>query len=125
MNISRRDQGLLAVLVIILVGALFFRFMYMPNNAKIQALNSDNQELELEKMRLTELKNVPVQSNDDEDEFAHLDKRLPTNDELIPLLTLLDDTINECKLPFGSLDYRGAEPNPAGVNTLEIGRAHV
>lgn len=118
MNISRRDQGLLVIMILLLLGAGFFRFVYMPKSQEIQTLNAASHELELEKMRLTEIKNAPVKPGEGEDEFAHLDKSLPSQEELVPLLTLLDDTITECKLPFGSLDYKGASAGPDGVNTL-------
>lgn len=118
MNISRRDQGLLVVLIILLLGLAFYRFVYAPAGEEIKAVTAANKELQLEKQRLTEVINAPVKQDDSEDKFASLDKRLPTEDEMIPLLTLLDETIAECDLPFASLDYKGAEPNQSGVQTL-------
>ncbi|HNX27972.1 MAG TPA: type 4a pilus biogenesis protein PilO [Syntrophomonadaceae bacterium] len=118
MNISRRDQGLLVVLIILLLGLAFYRFVYAPAGEDIKAATASNQELQLEKQRLTEVINAPAKPGDAEDKFTNLDKRLPTEDEMIPLLNLLDETIAECDLPFASLDYKGAEPNPSGVQTL-------
>ncbi len=119
MNMSRRDQALVAVLIILLLGVAFYRFVYAPASEEIKAATVSNQELQLEKQRLTEIKNAPARSGESEDEFAGLDKRLPTEDEMIPLLTLLDTTITECELPFASLDYKGAEAAQAsGAQTL-------
>lgn len=120
MVLSRRDQGLLVFLVILLLGVAFYRFVYEPTSKEITSIAADNQQLELEKQRLTVIKNTTPTSTpkDQEDLFAGLDKRLPLEAELIPLLTMLDETIADCKLPFASLDYKGAETNPAGAQTL-------
>jgi Tfp pilus assembly protein PilO len=120
MNLSRRDQALLAFLVIILIGFIFYRLVYVPINQEIQTITESNQELQLDKQRLeVEVKKGPAKTEETKDKFAHLDKRLPTEDEIIPLLTMLDETTGKHKLPFASLDYKGAEkPGETGAQLL-------
>ncbi len=120
MNLSRRDQALLAFLVIILIGFIFYRLVYVPINQEIQTITESNQELQLDKQRLeVEVKKGPAKTEETKDKFAHLDKRLPTEDEIIPLLTMLDETTGKHNLPFASLDYKGAEkPGETGAQTL-------
>ncbi len=120
MNLSRRDQALLAFLVIILIGFVFYRLVYVPINQEIQTITESNQELRLDKQRLeVEVKKGPAKTEETKDKFAHLDKRLPTEDEIIPLLTMLDETTGKHNLPFASLDYKGAEkPGETGAQTL-------
>ena len=48
MNISRRDQGLLVIMILLLLGAGFFRIVYMPKSQEKQTLNAASHELELE-----------------------------------------------------------------------------
>lgn len=120
MNLSRRDQSLLALLVVVVVGFAFFRLAYMPLSKEITTVAADNQQLQTEKQRLqVKIKKAPVKIESTEDKFAHLNKRLPTEDEMIPLLTMLDETTGKYNLPFASLDYKGAEqPDETGAQTL-------
>lgn len=118
MNLSRRDQVLLAVLIVILIGCGFYLLVYAPINKEIQTFTKLNEELQTDKERLqAEIKKAPPKTA--EERFANLDKRLPTEDEMIPLLTMLDETIGKYNLPFASLDYKGAEkPSETGAQTL-------
>ncbi len=120
MNLSRRDQALLVFLIVVLCGFVFFWFVYLPVNKEIQTLTAHNEQLQIDKERLqVQIKKGPAKTEDAEDKFAHLDKRLPTEDEMIPLLTMLDETIGKYNLPFASLDYKGAEkPSETGAQTL-------
>ncbi len=120
MKLSRRDQALLAFLIVILIGFVFYRLVYVPINQEIQTITGSNQELQLEKQRLeAQVKKGPAIKGDTKDRFAHLDKRLPTEDEIIPLLTMLDETTGKHNLPFASLDYKGAEkPGETGAQVL-------
>lgn len=120
MDLSRRDQALLAFLIVILIGFAFYRLLYLPISQEIQTLTESNQQLQMEKERLqVEGKKEPAKTEETEDKFAHLDKRLPTQDEIIPLLTMLNDTIGKHGLPFASLDYKGAEkPSETGAQIL-------
>ncbi|HBQ26852.1 MAG TPA: hypothetical protein DD791_10705 [Syntrophomonas sp.] len=120
MNLSRRDQYLLALLVVILIGFGFFRLAYLPMSKEIKTVTDSNQQLEMEKKRLqAEVKKAPGKTEQTEDKFAHLNKCLPTEDEMIPLLTMLDETTGKYGLPFASLDYKGAEkPDETGAQTL-------
>jgi len=120
MKLSRRDQSLLALMVIILIGFGFYWFVYLPMNKDIKTFSSSNQELQTQIKDLqTQVKKAPTSTGSTEDRFAHLDKRLPTGDEMIPLLTMLDETAGKHKLPFASMDYRGAEqPDATGAQTL-------
>ena len=118
MNLSRRDQVLLAVLIVILIGCGFYLLVYAPINKEIQTFTKLNEELQTDKERLqAEIKKAPPKTA--EERFANLDKRLPTEDEMIPLLTMLDETISKHNLPFASLDYKGAEKaNETDAQTL-------
>ncbi len=120
MNLSRRDQALLALLIVLLIGFAFFRLAYLPANEEIQTLTASNQQLEMEKQRLQkEAKKSPARDAETEDKYAHLNKRLPTEDELVPLLNLLDETTSQNQLPLSSIDYKGAEkPGETGAQTL-------
>jgi Tfp pilus assembly protein PilO len=120
MNLSRRDQYLLALLVVILIGFGFFRLAYMPMSKEIKTVIATNQQLQLDKQELqAQVKQHPKKTEETEDKFAHLNKRLPTEDEMIPLLTMLDETTGKYGLPFASLDYKGAEkPDETGAQTL-------
>ncbi|MBP8820191.1 MAG: type 4a pilus biogenesis protein PilO [Syntrophomonadaceae bacterium] len=120
MNLSRRDQYLLIFLVVILIGFGFFRLVYLPMNKEIKTITTNNQQLQLEKERLqAQVKQHPKKTEETEDKFAHLNKRLPTEDEMIPLLTMLDETTGKYGLPFASLDYKGAEkPDETGAQIL-------
>lgn len=121
MNLSRRDQILLIFLIAVsLMGVGFYCLIYLPLSQEIQTFTESNQQLQMEKERLqVQIKKGLVKTEDTEDEFAYLNKRLPTEDEMIPLLTMLDKTVGKYKLPFVSLDYKGAEKADAtGVQTL-------
>lgn len=120
MKLSQRDQALVALLVIILIGFGFYWFVYLPMNKDIKTFSGSNQELQTQIEDLqTQVKKAPISTGPNEDRFAHLDKRLPSGDEMIPLLTMLDETTGKHKLPFASLDYRGAEqPGKTGAQTL-------
>jgi len=120
MSLSRRDQALLALLIVLLIGFAFFRLAYLPANKEIQTLTASNEQLQLEKQSLQkEAKKSPVKDKAAEERFANLNKRLPTEDELIPLLKLLDETTGKNQLPLFSIDYKGAEkPSETGAQTL-------
>lgn len=120
MNLSRRDQSLLAMLIIILIGFGFFRLAYLPMSKEINTITASNQQLQIEKERLqAKTKKAPDKTEQNEDKFAYLNKRLPTEDEMIPLLTMLDNMTGKYNLPFSSLDYKGAEkPDKTGAQTL-------
>ena len=120
MNITKRDQALLLGMVIILIAFAFFRFVYMPNRGEIQSLSTTRQELQQEKERLeTVVKKSPATLKDNTEKFANLNKRLPTEDEVVPLLTVLDNSCKKYKIPLASLDYKGAEQKePSGAQTL-------
>ncbi len=120
MNMTNRNQILILGTVIILVVFAFFRFAYMPNREEIQSLSSTQQDLQQQKERLEKVvKKTPAARQDLEQKFANLNKRLPTEDELVPLLTILDDSCKKYKVPLSSLDYKGAEQkSPNGSQTL-------
>lgn len=120
MSLSRRDQALLALLIVLLIGFAFFRLAYLPANKEIQTLTASNEQLQLEKQSLQkEAKKTPIKDKAAEERFANLNKRLPTEDELIPLLKLLDETTGKNQLPLYSIDYKGAEkPAETGAQTL-------
>lgn len=120
MNISRRDQILLLGMVILLAAFAFFRFAYLPAREEIQSLSTTRQELQQEKEGLEkEAKKTSVARQDVEQKFANLNKRLPTEDELVPLLSILDNSCKKFKLPLSSLDYKGAEQKSTdGLQTL-------
>lgn len=120
MSLSRRDQALLALLLVFIIGFAFFRLAYLPTSEEIQTLTSSNEQLQLEKQNLQkEVKKTPVKDKEMEEKFANLNKRLPTEDELVPLLRLLDETTKQNQLPLSSIDYKGAEkPDETGAQTL-------
>ncbi len=120
MNISRRDQILLLGLIMVLAAFAFFRFSYMPAREEIQSLSATRQELQQEKENLEKVAlQTPAARQDVEQKFANLNKRLPTEDELVPLLTILDNSCKKFKVPLSSLDYKGAEQKDAnGAQTL-------
>lgn len=112
MNLSQRDQALLVFLIVILMGFGFYRWLYLPINKEIKTITASNQQLQMEKEALqVKVKKVPAKPKQTVDKYANLNKRLPTDDEMIPLLTMLNETIGKHNLPLASLDYRGAE-NP-------------
>jgi len=109
-NLSQRDQALLVFLIVILIGFGFYRLLYLPINEEIKTITASNQQLQMEKESLqAKVKKVPAKPEQTEDKNANLNKRLPTDDEMIPLLTMLNETVGKHNLPFASLDYRGEE----------------
>ncbi len=120
MNITKRDQILLLGMIIIIITFAFFRFVYMPTREEIQTLSTTQQELQQEKKHLETVAKKPQNVRKDiEQKFANLNKRLPTEDELVPLLTALDDSCKKFQVPLTSMDYKGAEQkDPSGAQTL-------
>lgn len=120
MNLSKRDQILLMVMVIILALFVFVKFSYLPGREEIQSLTTTQQELQKQKQDLQQITaQKTTAQNEAEKEFADLDKRLPSNDELVPLMNVLNDSCKKYKVPMTSLEYRGAEEkNPAGAQTM-------
>jgi len=124
MNISKRDQYLLLGLLLIIIVFVFVRFVYMPSRTEIQTLQATQQELQKEKKQLEKVipkTNTARQEN--EQKYANLNKRLPSEDELVPLLTVLDNSCKKYKVPMTSLEYRGAaeqtvEDAQSGAQTL-------
>lgn len=111
MNLSQRDRVLLTFLIIILLGCGFYFLVYSPINREIQTVTKVNEKLQIDKERLqAKLKKASPQSK--EVAFGDLDRRLPAEDEMIPLLTMLDDTLRKYNLPFSSLDFKGMEKAP-------------
>ncbi len=55
----------------------------------------------------TEINNAPPPAELDGKET--IDNRLPNEDQMIPLMTMLDETLNKNRLPFKSFDYRGTD----------------
>lgn len=107
-NLSQRDRVLLAFLIIILLGCGFYLLIYSPINKEIQTVTNINEKLQVDKERLqAELKKAPPKTK--EVAFGDLDRRLPTEDEMIPLLTMLDENFSKYNLPFTSLDFKGME----------------
>lgn len=118
MNLSKRDQNLLMGLVIIIAVFVFVRFVYMPAQDKIQTLQTTQKELQQEKNQLVKM--TPQTSADGkkiEQKYANLNKRLPSEDELVPLLTVLDNNCKKYKVPLVSLEYRGTEEITAEQKT--------
>lgn len=115
MNLSKRDRNLLAFLIIILLGAGFYFLSYAPNSKEINVLASANRDLQKEVVGLqTEINNAPPLPELGGEEIV--DNRLPNEDEMIPLMTMLDETLTKNKLPFKSFDYRGTDKvNDNGV----------
>lgn len=124
MNISKRDQYLLMGLVIIVAIFVFVRFIYMPAQEEIQTLKTTQKELQQEKKQLEKM--IPQTSADkDKTEMKNvtLNQRLPKEDEMVPLLTVLDNSCKKYKVPLISLEYRGAEAkkdeqSQSGAQTL-------
>ncbi len=110
MNLSERDQVLLVLFIVILMGFGFYRGLYLPIHKEIQAFTASNRQLQMEKESLqAKVKKLPAKPQQTEDQYANLNKRLPTDDEMICLLTMLNETAGKHNLPFASLDYKGAE----------------
>lgn len=108
MNLSKRDRNLLAFLIIVLLGAGFYFLSYAPTSKEITVLASANRDLQKEAIDLqTEINNAPPPAELDGKET--IDNRLPNEDEMIPLMTMLDETLTKDKLPFKSFDYRGTD----------------
>lgn len=120
MILSRRDQALLILLMVLVCGFLFYRFTYAPLKHEIGSITVSNQQLQTEKQNLQkQIKKGPAKIEDTVEEHAYLDKVLPAQDEMIHLLTMLDETTAKHGLPFTSLDYKGAEkPDATGARTL-------
>lgn len=116
MNISKKDQYLLLGMLLVVVVFVFMRFVYMPSRTEIQTLKATQQDLQKEKKQLEKVipkTNTARQEN--EQKYANLNKRLPSEDELVPLLTVLDDSCRKYKLPMTSLEYRGAKEQTVEV----------
>ncbi len=108
MNLSQRDKVLLVFLIIILLGAGFYFLSYAPTSKEINLLASANRDLQKEVVNLqTEINNSPPPQDVGEGET--IDNRLPNEDEMIPLMTMLNETLNKNQLPFKSFDYRGTD----------------
>ncbi|MGS0764009.1 type 4a pilus biogenesis protein PilO [Syntrophomonas curvata] len=120
MSLSQRDQALLVFLIVILIGFGFYRLLYLPINKEIRTITAGNRQLQMEKENLqAKVRKVPAKLGPIEDKLADLNKRLPADDEMISLLTVLDETTAEHSLPFAAIDYKGAEkPDKTGVQVL-------
>ncbi len=115
MNLSQRDKTLLAFLIIILLGCGFYFLAYAPVNKEIKTLTNANKELQIEKDQLQlQIENVAAHPPAVQEEEENIDNRLPVDDEMIPFLIMLDDTLGKYNLPFTSLDYKGTENTPDG-----------
>lgn len=115
MSITKRDQILLIGMVILVALFAFIRFSYLPAREEIQSLNITNQELQQEKKQLeTEAKKTPLLNKATDQKYANLNKRLPSEDELVPLLTVLDNNCKKYKLPLNAVEYKGAEEEIVG-----------
>lgn len=109
-NLSRRDQILSGFLILLIIGLIFFRFLFLPTNQEIKSFSQENLELKAEIKNLeAQIEQTPPKQKDSEESYADLDIRLPSDGDMIALLSFLDDTSAQYGLYLDSIDFRGAE----------------
>ena len=120
MSLSQREKTLIVIAVYALAIFCFVMFLYLPGQAKIAALQADNQQLTQEQTRLEAIRQKQEQSKpvDETSDLAMVKEQLPTEQEMIPVLKFLDETTNKCDVELASLEYRGAREDEGAARTL-------
>jgi len=120
MSLSQREKTLIIIAVYALAIFCFVMFLYLPGQAKIAALQADNQQLTQEQTRLEAIRQKQEQSKpvDETSDLAMVKEQLPTEQEMIPVLKFLDETTNKCDVELASLEYRGAREDEGAARTL-------
>lgn len=128
MTISRREKILIFILIVAVLGFLFVRLVYLPNDVEIQALQADNQELKLEKQNLENLRRQQELSSDTQirtmAELRVLEAKLPVEEELVPMMRFVDEIARDSGMLLLSLTYKEEQAKTtsgAGKLTFDVG----
>jgi len=116
MILSNREKALLVIAVLALAIFGYIRFLYMPAQARITDLQTANQQLGQEQQRLEAILQKQEESEpvSEDTDLASLSQKLPTEEEMIPVLKFLDESTPKCDIELSSLEYRGAKEGEEG-----------
>lgn len=116
MILSNREKALLVIAVLALAIFGYIRFLYMPVQARITDLQTANQQLGQEQQRLEAILQKQEESEpvSEDTDLASLSQKLPTEEEMIPVLKFLDESTPKCDIELSSLEYRGAKEGEEG-----------
>lgn len=120
MSLSQREKTLIVIAVYALALFCFIWFLYLPGQARIAALQADNQQLTQEQTRLEAIRQKQEQSKpvNEASDWAMVKQQLPSEQEMIPVLKFLDESTNKCDVELASLEYRGAKEDEGEARTL-------
>lgn len=109
MSLSRRERVLIFTAVLALLAACFVWFMYLPQQARIDAAQADQAQLKQEKTRLEAIRKKQEVTTPVNNDLAIVNEQLPAQQEMIPVLKFLDKSTQKCDVYFTSLEYKGAK----------------
>lgn len=116
MTMSRREKILIFALIVIFITYLFARLIYIPNIKEIQALETDKQNLVLQKQKLETIREQQAKSPDKQEkeleELEVLRTRVPLHDDLLPLMRFINNAAGQSNLLMLSLTYSAGETKP-------------
>jgi Tfp pilus assembly protein PilO len=116
MTLSQREKAFIVMAVFALAIFVFIRFLYLPGQARIADLQTANQQLGQEQQRLEAILQKQEESKpvSEDTDLASLSQKLPTEEEMIPVLKFLDESTPKCDIELSSLEYRGAKEGEEG-----------
>lgn len=120
MSVSRRERILLFIALYVAIAFCFMWFLYLPQQARIHSINANQQQLLQEKNRLTMIRKKQERTSPVSAKMVLVEKQLPSEQEMIPVLKFLNDSTGKCAVTFSSLDYRGAKDD-GEAKTLTFG----